>query len=71
MPEGSLLLEFCQYRRFKPCYLSLTSSVGVRYACVTDAPDLEQEEEWPDHRPDTDFTVPIARVQKAIKILGL
>ena len=75
MPAGGLLVELNPFRRVKPCYFSLASAVGVRYACVTDAPDApdvpEDSAETPgEYQSEQDFTVPVQRVRQALSQLG-
>jgi len=62
MPTGGLLVELLAHRRVKPCYFSLASAVGVRYACVSDAPD-DKDAVCTGRQADTNFSIPLERVK--------
>jgi Glycosyltransferase 61 len=70
MRPGTLVLELIPILKPKTCYYSLASAMGVRYACVTDAPDPFTPE--PSGRqPDRDFTIPVDRVKLALEQVGV
>lgn len=69
MRRNTLVIELVPARRAKPEYYLLSSALGVRYACVTNA---TEEMVRPLGRvPDTDFTVPVERLNVVISLLGL
>ncbi len=72
MQEGRLVVELVPHRRAKTCYVSLARAMGLRYACITDAPEAEGETATGQgHQPDVDVTIPVERLAKALDALGV
>ena len=65
MRPGARVLELLPILKPKTCYVSLAAAMGVRYACVTDAPDARTPEPF-GKQPDLDFTLPVERIDEAL-----
>ncbi|MBD3306660.1 DUF563 domain-containing protein [candidate division KSB3 bacterium] len=71
MNSDSLVIELVPYQRSKPLFCNLASAMGVRYCCVTNAPEDRKDEVAEGRYPDVDFEVPANRVAGALDILGI
>ncbi|MCL4237372.1 MAG: DUF563 domain-containing protein [Anaerolineae bacterium] len=69
MRQDALAIELVPALRAKPEFFLLSSAMGVRYACVTNATRAAAH---PLGRiPDTDFAVPVERLEAIISLLKL
>ncbi len=70
MKEGTLVIELSHYRKTKPNFYSMASALGIRYACITDAPE-DPEDETDELGGDVDFAIPKERLESALQTLGI
>ncbi len=70
MEEDTLVVELNRYSRMKSSFYSMASALGIRYACITDAPQ-NPEDENDRQTGDIDFSIPADRLSSALRTLGL